>query len=51
MNEFCETLSNTLGRPNWLPVPEQAIQILLGEGAIVRTRTHHVMKWAKRGTM
>ena len=44
MNEFCETLSSTLARPNWLPVPEQAIQLLLGEGAIVRTKTHRVVQ-------
>jgi uncharacterized protein (TIGR01777 family) len=35
MREMCETLGETLGKPNWLPVPDFAINALLGEGATV----------------
>jgi len=35
MGEMCASLGRTLGRPNWLPVPDFAIQALLGEGATV----------------
>jgi len=35
MRDMCETLGETLGKPNWLPVPDFAIQALLGEGATV----------------
>lgn len=35
MAELCSTLGNVLGRPSWLPVPEFALQTLLGEGASV----------------
>jgi uncharacterized protein (TIGR01777 family) len=35
MNELCQALGNVMGRPSWLPVPELAIQLLLGEGAKV----------------
>ena len=35
MREMCETLGETLGKPNWLPVPDFAIKSLLGEGATV----------------
>ena len=35
MNAFCDTLGRVLGRPNWLPVPELPLQLLLGEGAIL----------------
>ena len=35
MAEMCSALGRTLGRPNWLPVPDFAIQALLGEGATV----------------
>lgn len=35
MGEMCDALGRILGRPSWLPVPEFALQTLLGEGAIV----------------
>jgi uncharacterized protein len=35
MAEFCQALGEILNRPSWLPVPNIALDILLGEGAIV----------------
>lgn len=35
MGEFCQSLGSAMGRPAWLPVPEFAVQALLGEGAKV----------------
>lgn len=33
MKEFCRTLGKVLGRPSWLPVPDIALELLLGEAA------------------
>mmetsp|Transcript_1727 Transcript_1727/g.5018 ORF Transcript_1727/g.5018 Transcript_1727/m.5018 type:complete len:383 (-) Transcript_1727:630-1778(-) len=33
MSELCSQLGTVLGRPSWLPVPDFALQTLLGEGA------------------
>jgi uncharacterized protein (TIGR01777 family) len=35
MNEFCQTLGEVMKRPSWLPVPDFALEILLGESAKV----------------
>ena len=35
MNELCKTLGDAMNRPSWLPVPDFAIQLLLGDGAKV----------------
>lgn len=35
MAEFCRTFGQVLNRPSWLPVPSFAIEVLLGDGAIV----------------
>ncbi|MBD2654968.1 TIGR01777 family protein [Synechocystis sp. FACHB-383] len=33
MKEFCHTLGKVLARPSWLPVPDIALELLLGEAA------------------
>ncbi len=33
MSEFCEKLGEVMNRPSWLPVPEFALKLLLGEAA------------------
>ena len=35
MNDLCNALGKTMDRPSWLPVPDFAIQALLGDGAQV----------------
>ena len=35
MNELCHVLGEVLNRPSWLPVPEFALELLLGDGAKV----------------
>ena len=35
MNELCKTLGDAMNRPSWLPVPDFAIELLLGDGAKV----------------
>lgn len=37
MREFCQTLAHVLGRPSWLPVPEFALKLGLGELANLMT--------------
>ena len=35
MTEFAQTLGTVMNRPSWLPVPNFALEAMLGEGAIV----------------
>lgn len=35
MNQLCHILGEVLHRPSWLPVPDVALELLLGEGAKV----------------
>ena len=35
MKQFCENLGEVMNRPSWLPVPEFALELLLGDGAMV----------------
>ncbi|EAZ89142.1 thylakoid membrane protein ThyD [Crocosphaera chwakensis] len=35
MNELCQTLGDVMNRPSWLPVPDFALEVLLGEGSKV----------------
>ncbi|MEM9539997.1 MAG: TIGR01777 family oxidoreductase [Cyanobacteria bacterium P01_E01_bin.42] len=35
MEEFCQALGEVLKRPSWLPVPNFAIEAILGDGAMV----------------
>lgn len=40
---FCETLGQVLGSPSWLPVPEFALRIALGEMADLVTKGQRVL--------
>lgn len=42
MREFCRTLGRVLGRPSWLPVPELALRLALGELATLLTTGQRV---------
>ena len=35
MQTLCQVLGEVISRPSWLPVPEFALELLLGEGAMV----------------
>jgi uncharacterized protein len=35
MADLCQTLGKVINRPSWLPVPAFALEVLLGDGAIV----------------
>ena len=43
MSELCSSLGNIMGRPSWLPVPDFALQTLLGEGASVVSEGQRVL--------
>ena len=35
MGQLCQTLGEVLNRPSWLPVPEFALELMMGDGAII----------------
>ena len=43
MQELCEVLGRVIRRPSWLPVPEFALELLLGEGAQVVLQGQQVL--------
>lgn len=43
MTAFCNTLGEVLDRPSWLPVPDFAIEALLGDGAVVVLKGQKVL--------
>ena len=43
MKAFCETIGEVLDRPSWLPVPDFAIEALLGDGAVVVLKGQKVL--------
>lgn len=43
MSQLCETLGDVMGRPSWLPVPDFALELLLGEAAQVVLQGQQVL--------
>lgn len=43
MKDFCQTLGEVVERPSWLPVPDFAIEALLGDGAVVVLKGQKVL--------
>ncbi|MEO1396343.1 MAG: TIGR01777 family oxidoreductase [Cyanobacteria bacterium J06634_5] len=43
MKDFCQTLGDVIDRPSWLPVPDFAIEALLGDGAVVVLKGQKVL--------
>jgi uncharacterized protein len=43
MKDFCQSLGEVLDRPSWLPVPDFAIEALLGDGAVVVLKGQKVL--------
>jgi uncharacterized protein (TIGR01777 family) len=43
MNRFTELMSSVLHRPSWFHVPDIALSIMLGEGAVIATGGQHVL--------
>lgn len=43
MKEFCQILGQTMGRPSWLPIPEVALKIGLGEMSTLMTHGQRVV--------
>ncbi|MFD2442430.1 TIGR01777 family oxidoreductase [Bacillus sp. CGMCC 1.16607] len=43
MNEFGKILSQVLGRPHWIPTPETALKLLLGEMSILMLEGQKVL--------
>jgi hypothetical protein len=50
MAEFCQTLGQVLKRPSWLPVPELALELLLGEAAKLVLEGQQVLPQATQAT-
>jgi NAD dependent epimerase/dehydratase family enzyme len=50
MSQLCQTLGEVLNRPSWLPVPDFALEILLGEGAQVILQGQQVLPKATQET-
>ncbi|MBR8831609.1 MAG: Epimerase family protein [Chroococcopsis gigantea SAG 12.99] len=50
MKELCQILGDVLGRPSWLPVPDFALELLLGEGAKVVLEGQQVLPSATLNT-
>lgn len=43
MNDLCKALGDVMDRPSWLPVPDFAIEALLGDGAVVVLKGQKVL--------
>jgi uncharacterized protein len=43
MSELCQALGQVMNRPSWLPVPDFALEALLGDGAIVVLQGQQVL--------
>ena len=43
MKDLCQTLGEVMDRPSWLPVPDFAIEALLGDGAVVVLKGQKVL--------
>lgn len=50
MKDFCRTLGQVLGRPSWLPVPDIALELLLGEAAKLVLEGQRVLPQTLTGT-
>lgn len=51
MNQLCQSLGETMGRPSWLPVPAIALELLLGEGAQVVLEGQQVLPKQTQNTV
>jgi uncharacterized protein len=43
MSQLCQTLGEVMGRPSWLPVPDFALELILGEAAQVVLQGQQVL--------
>ncbi|PSB67517.1 epimerase, partial [filamentous cyanobacterium CCP1] len=43
MSELCQTLGEVMNRPSWLPVPDFALEMLLGDAAQVILKGQQVL--------
>ena len=48
MNELANTLGEVMNRPSWLPVPDFAIETLLGDGSVVVLKGQKVLPERKQ---